>query len=420
MPLSNSNLYVLALSLCAVFFLIQSLRTLPSFPSASTPTPLLLPFPVLFIGTTGVHYLHSLMLRLAPPQLTLYWHAGSFAITGALRAAAKVGVADALEAGPLSLYALAKCTATYGPHLQRLLVALETVGVFRRDEAGRWMNSPISDFLRSRHPASMRAAVQMLGEEQFVAVSRLDHALTTTHAAYPHLHDGRTLYEDLALHPAAAATFSRGQHGLSFLVDQPIVADYHFDEADVICDVAGGLGAFLRQVLTLYPHTRGVLYDLPAVIDLARDEWVHSPLQNRSTLVGGDFFDAGSVPGWADTYVLKQVLHQWGDGEAVGILRNVVAASGGKARVLVVERVMRGGVGAQSFIASHGSAFVDLVMMAVFEGGYERYEADWHRVFVRAGLELRRTVETRSDFAVMECWPIRQVKGSGQGEVRDL
>ena len=359
------------------------------------------------------------MLRLAPPQLTLYWHAGSFAITGALRAAAKVGVADALQLGPLSLPALANATRTYAPHLQRLLVALETLGTFRRDEEGRWMNTASSDYLRTRHPASMRAAVQMLGEEQFVAYARLDYALTTSHAAYPHLY-GRPLYEHLALHPAAASTFSRGQHGLSFLVDQQIGADYSFDSTDVVCDVAGGLGALLRQVLTLYPHTRGVLFDLASVIELARDEWVHSPLQNRSTLVAGDFFDAATIPPHADTYVLKQVLHQYGDGDAVRILQNIVVASGGRGRVLVMERVMRGGVGAQSFIASHGSAFVDLVMMAVFEEGYERYEEDWRRVIGRAGLEWRRTVVTRSDFAVMECWPIKQVKGSSQGQAREL
>ena len=140
MPLSNSNLYVLAACLVLSCVMLQSYRSLPplSLPSSSTPTPLTVPWPVLLVGTTGVHWMHSLMLRLAPPQLTLFWHAGSFAITGALRAAAKLRIADALETSGKSVLQLANATGCYAPHLQRLLVALETIHTFQQDSDGLW------------------------------------------------------------------------------------------------------------------------------------------------------------------------------------------------------------------------------------------------------------------------------------------
>ena len=406
MPLSNGNVYALALLAVALLFLLQSLRgSLPSLPSPSSPTPLLVPWPLLLIGTQTMHYLHTVMMRLAPPQLTLYWLSGSFAITGALRTAAKLGIADALEGGGgRSVWDVANATGCHAPHLQRLLVALESIGAFVQRSDGLWYNTHMSEFLRGSHPASMRAAVMMLGEEQLVAFSRLDHALTSSHAAFPLVY-GQPLYSYLARHPSSYRTFSRGQHGLSFLVDAQLVTDYAgFESAEVVCDVAGGLGALLRQILTAHPHISGVLFDTPEVIAEAADMWRHSALQNRSRLQAGDFFAPSTLPTACDTYLLKQVLHQYSDAQAALILSNVVQAAAHPApRLLVIERIMSR---PSSFIASHGAAFVDLVMMAVFEGGRERDAQDWSRVFQRAGLDWRSTVETRSDFAVMECWPV--------------
>ena len=405
MPVSNSNLYMLAAGLLLACVVLQSYRSLPplSLPTSSTPTPLTVPWPVLLVGTTGVSWMHALMLRLAPPSLTLYWHAGSFAITGALRAAAKLRIADALESGGKSVLQLANATGCYAPHLQRLLVALETIHTFQQRSDGLWYNSPMSEYIRSSHPASMRHALLMLGEEQYVSFSRLDYALTTARPAFPFVY-GHSLYRYLERHPASYETFARAQHSLSFLVDPLLASDYPFDEVSTLVDVAGGMGAMLRDVMGRWSHIDGVLVERGEVVDLCEDEWRHSRLANRTRLVRGDMFDATTLPGGADAYMLKQVLHQWDDEHAALILRQLVEAAGPSAhtaRYLVVDRIMRPHA---SFIASHGAAFVDLVMMSVFEGGYERYEADWRRVFRSAGLQWRRTVETRSDFAVMECW----------------
>ena len=405
MPLSNSNLYMLAACLALAWVMLQSYRSLPplSLPSSSTPTPLTVPWPVLLVGTTGVAWMHALMLRLAPPQLTLLWHSGSFAITGSLRAAAKLRIADALELGGKSVLQLANATGCYAPNLQRLLVALETIHTFQQRSDGLWYNTATSDYIRSSHPASMRHALLMLGEEQYVAFSRLDHALTTGQPAFPFVYE-HSLYSYLERHPASYATFARGQHSLSFLVDPLLASDYPFDEVSVLVDVAGGMGAMLREVMSRWSHISGVLVERAQVIDLCEDEWRHSRLANRTTLVRGDMFDSSTIPSGADAYMLKQVLHQWDDDHAVLILRQLIAAAGPTAttaRYLVIDRIMRPHA---SFIESHGAAFVDLVMMSVFSGGYERYEDDWKRVFRRAGLEWHRTVETRSDFAVMECW----------------
>ena len=280
-------------------------------------------------------------------------------------------------------------------------------------------NNAASTYLRSSHPASMRHALLMLGEEQYVAYARLDHAITTAQPAFPFVYK-HSLYGYLERNPASYGTFARGQHSLSFLVDPLLASDYPWDEVSILVDVAGGMGAMLREVMGRWGHINGVLVERDAVIDLCEAEWRHSALTNRTTLVRGDMFDAATLPANADAYMLKQVLHQWDDDHAVLILRQLVEAAGSSAataRFLVVDRVMRPHA---SFIESHGAAFVDLVMMSVFDGGYERYEEDWKRVFKRAGLVWRRTVETRSDFAVLECWkrPSSSSKVKQQADVK--
>src|ERR1700755_3206334 len=59
---------------------------------------------------------------------------------------------------------------------------------------------------------------------------------------------------------------------------------------------------------------------------------------DRVVIAEGSFFD--SVPGDGDVYLLKNIIHDWPDEKAVQILRNVRAAGGSRATVLLVEFVI--------------------------------------------------------------------------------
>ena len=74
---------------------------------------------------------------------------------------------------------------------------------------------------------------------------------------------------------------------------------------------------------------RGVLFDQPHVVDGA-------VVGERCEVVAGSFFDA--VPAGADAYVLKAILHDWEDDDAVRILRRCRAAIPDDGALLVVER----------------------------------------------------------------------------------
>lgn len=115
-------------------------------------------------------------------------------------------------------------------------------------------------------------------------------------------------------------------------------------------------------------------------------------LADRCRTVGGDFF--ASVPAGADAYLLRHILHDWEDPDAVAILRNCREAMPPQGRVLVVEMVLPPG-NTPGF-----GKWLDLMMLLV--AGRERTEAEYRLLFGAAGLELNRVLPTTAEVNILE------------------
>jgi hypothetical protein len=102
-----------------------------------------------------------------------------------------------------------------------------------------------------------------------------------------------------------------------------------------------------------------------------------------------------AVPGGADAYLLRHILHNWDDDRAVAILRNVRSVMGDGAKLLVVERVIPPGDGPMF------GKLMDLTTLVV-HGGLERTEEEFRHLFEAAGFQLTRVVPTASDVSVIE------------------
>ena len=143
-------------------------------------------------------------------------------------------------------------------------------------------------------------------------------------------------------------------------------------------------------------RSRGVLYDLPRVVADAPNLLREHGVADRVRIAEGSFFD--SVPGGGDAYVLKNIIHDWPDEKAVQILRNVRAAAGSRATVLLVEFV----------IPNHDRDFpgkwVDLEMMLNL-GARERTAAEYRDLLSEAGFRMTRVVQTASPLSVVEARP---------------
>ncbi|MHC5544576.1 methyltransferase, partial [Singulisphaera rosea] len=155
----------------------------------------------------------------------------------------------------------------------------------------------------------------------------------------------------------------------------------------------GGNGSTLAGILTRHPTIKGILYDLPGVVEQGSQELDAAGLSGRYEAVGGSFFE--SVPGGADVYFLRHIIHDWDDEKSRTILKNVHDAMDTGARLLVVESVIAPGND-----PSFGKV-LDLTMLLI-PGGQERTEDEYRELFAASGFRLTKIVPTAADVSVIE------------------
>jgi len=315
-------------------------------------------------------------------------------ITQGLGVAAELGVADILAGGPRTCEELAKQTSTEPDALYRLLRALASVGVFAADGQGRFALTPLAEMLRSDVPGSQRAFAIMMGAEFCQAWGALSHSVRTGEPGFNHRY-GLPFFDYMTRYPERHGIYDSAMTGIHGPETEPMLDAYDFSTFRTVADVGGGNGLTLTAILKRHSALRGILFDLPAVVERARADIEASGVSERCRIEGGDFFAA--VPPGADAYVLRHIIHDWQDREAAAILRNCRRAVKPGGRVLVVETVIPPG-NEPSF-----GKWLDLMMLLV--NGRERTEEDYRRVYSEAGLELSRIVPTSAGVSVIEGVP---------------
>ena len=225
----------------------------------------------------------------------------------------------------------------------------------------------------------------------------IEHSVRTGKPAFEHVF-GAPLFEYYAAHPEAGRVSVEALNSLSAADNAAIVAGYGFPVAGTVVDVGGGQGSLLAAVLAANPGLRGVLFERPAVVDMARPRLEAAGLADRCALVAGDFF--AEVPSGGDIYLLKKVVHDWNDEDARSILARCRAAMPGTARLLVADLVVPEGNRPSE------AKWLDLLML-VYVGGRERTEAEHRDLLASAGFALGRVVPIASGISLLEAFPRR-------------
>ncbi len=311
-------------------------------------------------------------------------------ITQAIHVAADLGIADFLAEEPQTAEELAQQTNTHGGALYRVLRALATVGIFAEDTDRRFSLTPLAECLRSDVPGSLRAFGIMMGAEFYQSWGELLYSVQTGEQGYQKRF-GVPFFQYMTERPERHAIYDAAMMVHGIFETEPMLDAYDFSAFRTVVDVGGGHGRMLAAILNRHPAVEGILFDLPAVADRSRTIISDLGLSERCRIVGGDFFS--SVPA-ADAYVLRHIVHDWDDKDAVAILRNCRDAMNPGGRVLVVETVI------PPLNEPCFGKWLDLMMLIV--GGRERTEDQYRRLFQQAGLTLRRIVPTAHEVSVIE------------------
>jgi hypothetical protein len=330
-----------------------------------------------------------------PPLAGILEILGGVFVAGAVSCLAQLGIPDLLEQGPKSAEELASQIGAQPRELYRLMRATASVGVLAEGADGKFSQTPMSEVLRSNANPSLRAAAMMSGREWHArGWSQLEYCVRTGKQALDHIH-GVPVFKYLEQHPEEGQIFNETMSELS-AIEAPAVAEaYDFTGIGSIVDVAGGHGQMLATILTRNPHMKGTLCDMPYVVEGAKNGAL-KPLMERCTVASSDMFTA--VPGGADAYIMKHILHDWPDAGCINILKACRKGVNPGGKLLVVDHVIQPG---NDF---HPGKFLDLQML-IFPGGCERTEKQFSELFTGAGWKLSRVIPTRVPESIVEGVP---------------
>jgi hypothetical protein len=329
-----------------------------------------------------------------PPLISLmagYW------VSQAIYVAARLDLADRIhQHGPQTAAQLAAASDADPAALYRLLRALASVGVFREVAGGRFELTPRAEQLRPGVEDSQRALALMLGEEHFACWGELLYSVRTGRTAFEKIY-GEGIFDWLSKHPEQAKIFDQAMVDVHGRETGAMLDAYDFSGLAVVADVGGGNGSVLRTLLGRYPAIRGMLCDLPGVVERAQPLTAAAGLSERLQAVPTDFFR--EIPPGADAYMMRHIIHDWTDEQSLQILRNTRRAMKPGGRLLVIENVI---------VPGNEPDFAKLLdlNMLVLPGGKERTEAEYRGLYEASGFRLARIVPTKAGVSVIEGLPV--------------
>ncbi|MDE1820441.1 MAG: methyltransferase [Euryarchaeota archaeon] len=326
-----------------------------------------------------------------PPRATLLRLASGYRVTQAIYVVARLRVPDHLASGPKDVTVLAKEVGAEPDPLRRVLRALVPFGVFTMDASGRVGLAEVGELLRTDAPASMNDFALFQGEDSYRAFGDLLHTVRTGETAFDHLF-GMGCFDYYARHPDAGGTFNRAMAG-TVTAAAEAVEGYELERYHVMVDVGGGVGDLLARTLRSHLKLRGILFDLPGVVEHAPETLERAGVADRCEIRAGSALEF--IPPGGDLYVMSRILHDWPDDKARLLLANCRRAMGSEGTLLLVESVLP---------EQHATAPVlwrDLMMM-VMNGGRERTEREWRTLLGAGGFSLSRVLTTDRGFDLIE------------------
>ncbi|HEY3579773.1 MAG TPA: methyltransferase dimerization domain-containing protein, partial [Pyrinomonadaceae bacterium] len=165
-----------------------------------------------------------------PPQIQMIQFITGFWTSRALYVAAKLGIADLLQSGPKTVQELAEATNTHAPSLYRIMRALTSAGLFKRESDDRFALTPLSEMLVTGVPGSLRwFIISELGQEHYPAWGNLLHSVKTGEIAFDNFF-GMDVWKYFAQNPEDAAVFNDSMSGMTAAANEAITSVYDFSQ----------------------------------------------------------------------------------------------------------------------------------------------------------------------------------------------
>lgn len=220
--------------------------------------------------------------------------------------------------------------------LERLLDACVSLGLLEKHDGSAYANTPAAAaYLTRSSPLTMTGYVRYSNDVLWQLWSHMEDAVREgTHRWKQTFNLDGPLFSAYYQTEERKREFLLGMHGFGMMTSPSVVTAFDLSRFRRIVDLGGATGHLPMAALERYPAMEGAVFDLPAVIEVARDFTQGS----RVELIAGDFFTDPLPP--ADLYALGRILHDWSEDKIRRLLDKIHAALPAGGGLLIAEKLM--------------------------------------------------------------------------------
>ena len=254
-------------------------------------------------------------------------------------AAVALGVFDRLEREPSDAATMAAEINAKAEPLERLLDGCVSLG-FLRKSGGLYANEPVAAaYLCRSSERALTGYILYSNDVLFRMWANLEGAvLEGSHRWKQTFHLEGSIFDHFFKTDEAMRTFLLGMHGFGVLSSPKVVAAFDLSRFPKLVDLGGATGHLAIAACERYPQMRATVFDLPRVIEVAREQVSRSSAAARVDLMAGDFFSE-ELP-QADLFAVGRILHDWSEEKIRALLAKVLARLPSGGGLLIAEKLL--------------------------------------------------------------------------------
>lgn len=256
--------------------------------------------------------------------------AQSFMENRVLLSAAELNLFTFLKTHPLSADEINRKTGGDSRSLTMLLDALAAMGYLVKRDQKYCCGESAARFLTADSPDSILPMVLHMAS-LWHRWSRLTDIVRGIEGSKEEFRFSRNPYELRA--------FIGAMHVVSAPLAKKTAAIAEAESSKALLDVGGGSGSYTIAFLRAVPGMKATLFDLPEVIEMARERLEAEGLLDRTTLVAGNFHEQ-ELPGGNDLALISAVIHSNSPEQNLDLYGKVFRSLNPGGRILIRDHVM--------------------------------------------------------------------------------
>jgi acetylserotonin O-methyltransferase len=301
--------------------------------------------------------------------------------------AVSLGVFDFLAEGSATAITVGEKLGTDQDAMERLLEACTGLKLLQK-QGDKFSNTAAAqEYLCRNSKRSMTGYILYSNNVLFPMWSHLEDAVREgTHRWQQTFGSTGPLFSSFFPTEEKMRTFIMGMHGFGMLSSPAVTAAIDLSHFRQMVDLGGATGHLTVAACERYPLLRGIVFDFPEVLQVAREQITNSSAHDRIQCVPGNFFTDPLPQG--DLYALGRILHDWSAAKIEFLLKKIYQQLPAGGALLIAEKLLD-----EDKLGPVAAQMQSLNMLVVTEGK-ERSLPEYEMLLKQVGFREIQGVKT--------------------------